>query len=107
MVVSGEPLRLNHSSDQKLRRILRKKNARVESAWHYVMPYNMIFRHTEEQAFRMDQTMQALVPLHVRAYITEAGTGRTGQARVLFKKSLYAVFQGSAGKAGRKGRRGT
>ena len=71
VMVSGEPLRLNHSSDQKLRRILRKKNARVESAWHYVMPYNMIFRHTEEQAFRMDQTMQALVPLHVRAYFTE------------------------------------
>ncbi len=71
VMVSGEPLRLNHASDRKLRRILRGRNARTESAWHYVMPYNIIFRHTEEQAWRMDQTMRRLVPLDVRAYFTE------------------------------------
>lgn len=71
IMVSGEPLRLNDSSDQKLKKILKGKNAEVESAWHYIMPYNMIFRHTESRAFQMYETMQKLVPLDVRRYFIE------------------------------------
>jgi len=71
IMVSGEPLRLNASSDQKLRKILKKKNALVESAWHYIMPYNMVFRHTETQAWQMYGTMQKLVPLDVKNYFID------------------------------------
>ena len=71
IMVSGEPLRLNDSSDQKLRKILKSKNARAESAWHYIMPYNMIFRHTEARAWQMYDTMRKLVPLDVRQYFIE------------------------------------
>lgn len=71
IMVSGEPLRLNDSSDRKLKKILKGKNAEVESAWHYIMPYNMIFRHTESRAWRMYDTMQKLVPLDVKRYFIE------------------------------------
>ena len=71
IMVSGEPLRLNHSSDHKLQKILRCKNAVVESSWHYIMPYNMIFRHTESRAWQMDDTMRKLVPLDVKQYFVD------------------------------------
>ena len=71
IMVSGDPLRLNDSSDQKLREILKRKNAKVESVWHYIMPYNMIFRHTEARAWQMVDTMRKLVPLDVRQYFVE------------------------------------
>lgn len=76
IMVGGEPLRLNDSSDQKLRKILKKKNARVESRWHYIMPYNMIFRHTEAKAFQMNRAMEELVPLDVRGYFREGKKNR-------------------------------
>lgn len=47
------------------------KNAKVESVWHYIMPYNMIFRHTEARAWQMVDTMRKLVPLDVRQYFVE------------------------------------
>ena len=78
IMVSGEPLRLNDSSDQKLKKILKRKNADVESRWHYIMPYNMIFRHTEEQAWKMNETMKRVVPLDVHQYFIK---GKTNQLR--------------------------
>lgn len=43
----------------------------MESAWHYIMPYNIIFRHTEARAWQMYDTMRKLVPLDVRQYFIE------------------------------------
>lgn len=80
IMVSGEPLRLNDSSDQKLKKILKKKNAAVKSHWHYIMPYNMIFRHTEQRALQMKKTMEELVPLDVKQYFRE---GKTNSLRPL------------------------
>ena len=68
IMVSGEPLRLNDSSDRKLKKILKGKNIAVESSWHYIMPYNMIFHHTEENAFRMYETVKNLVPMDAYEY---------------------------------------
>lgn len=50
---SGEPLRLNDDSSHSLRNILTKKGYRFGGEYHYVMPYNMIFRHTDEMASKM------------------------------------------------------
>lgn len=69
VMVSGEYMNLNHSSHLKVASILKRKNIFFESEYHYIMPYNMIFRHTEKRAFEMYQTMNALVPLDVEDYL--------------------------------------
>ena len=59
---SGEPLRLNDASSEKLVKILRKKGYVYKGEYHYVMPYNMIFRHTDEMASKMWATAKERIP---------------------------------------------
>lgn len=63
---SGEPLKLNNISSIKLTSLLKKKNIAVNNEFHYVMPYNIIFRHTDKMAFRMWDTAQKIIPLDVK-----------------------------------------
>lgn len=70
VMVSAEPLNLNHNSNDKIRRILRK-HFTFESEFHYVLGYNMIFRHTEERAYKMYDAMERIVPLDVKEYMFE------------------------------------
>lgn len=69
IMVSGEYMNLNHSSHSKLKSILKKRNLFLESEYHYLMPYNMIFRHTEKRAYDMYKTMNSLVELDVKEYL--------------------------------------
>lgn len=69
LMVSGEYMNLNHSSDNKMKRILKRRNLIIDSEYHYIMPYNMIFRHTEKRAFQMYNTMNALSELDVKDYL--------------------------------------
>lgn len=71
IMVSGEYMNLNHSSDLKLGSILKRRNFLIESEYHYLMPYNMIFRHTEKRAYQMYKTMNELVPIDVKEYLIE------------------------------------
>ncbi len=50
---SGEPLRLNDDSSATITRLLQKKGYSVRAEYHYIMPYNMIFRHTDAMASKM------------------------------------------------------
>ena len=59
---SGEPLHLNDNSSAQMIRILKKKGWRVRGEFHYIMPYNMVLRHTDELASLMWQTAQARIP---------------------------------------------
>ena len=59
---SGEPLHLNDNSSAQMIRILKKKGYRIKGEFHYVMPYNMVFRHTDEQASRMWETAKKRIP---------------------------------------------
>ena len=72
IMVSGEYMTINHSSASKLRRILRKKNYQFESDYHYVMPYNLVFRHTEQRAYRMYEAMTKIVPIDVKEYLVDS-----------------------------------
>ncbi len=63
---SGEPLKLNNISSIKLRSIMRRKGYRLENEYHYAMPYNMIFRHGDDMAYKMWQTAKKLVPIEAR-----------------------------------------
>lgn len=63
---SGEGLHLNDYSSQKCLSILTKKGYDVLSEKHVVMPYNMIYRHSDEMAKQMWIYAHAIVDLHCR-----------------------------------------
>ena len=71
IMVSGEYMTMNHHSEYKVKRILKRRNLIIESEYHYLMPYNMIFRHTEKRAYEMYKTMNALAELDVKEYLAE------------------------------------
>lgn len=63
---SGEPLRINNISSYKMRSVLKRKGYLQFAEYHYVMPYNMIFRHTDTMATKMWNTARALAPIEAR-----------------------------------------
>lgn len=63
---SGEPLKINNVSSIKFNDIMKKKGYVPGSEYHYVMPYNMIFRHTDEMAAKMKDTLDGLAPIEAR-----------------------------------------
>lgn len=63
---SGEPLKINNVSSIKFNDIMKKKGYVLMSEYHYVMPYNMIFRHTDETAVKMKNTLDNLAPIEAR-----------------------------------------
>lgn len=60
---SGEPVKMSRVSSLKLTDILKKRGLYVANEYQYVMPYNMIFRHTDHQAYVMWETAKKLIPL--------------------------------------------
>ena len=63
---SGEPLKINNISSYKMRGILKRKGYSQFAEYHYIMPYNMIFRHTDTMATNMWNTAFALAPIEAR-----------------------------------------
>jgi len=61
---SGEGLHLNDCSSQKIIRILDKKGYDVTLERHVVMPYNMIYRHSDAMAKQMWIYAQAFVKMN-------------------------------------------
>ena len=76
VMVSGEPINLNHSSSIKLNRKLKKKNIICESEYHYVLGYNMIFRHTEEKAYKLYDATMKIIPLDIEDYFIRNKTNK-------------------------------
>ena len=50
---SGEPAAANRDSSHLVNKILGKKGYEMMDEFHYVMPYNMIFRHSEDMVKMM------------------------------------------------------
>ena len=63
---SGEPLKINNMSSIRFNDIMKKKGYSPMSEYHYVMPYNMIFRHTDEMMVKMKNTLDNLAPIEAR-----------------------------------------
>ncbi len=68
---SGEPLRTNDISSIKMRALLKRRGYRQFAEYHYVMPYNMIFRHTDDRATKMWRVAKALAPIEARETMDE------------------------------------
>ncbi len=60
---SGEPLKINNISSNKIVKILQKKGYILNNEYHYVMPYNMMFRHSNAMAYKMWNTAKKLIPI--------------------------------------------
>ena len=88
MKTSGEPLALNGNSSGELIRILQKKGCRVKGEFHYVMPYNMVFRHSDELASLMWKTAQERIPQAAEQILD--GTGN--QIRPSFSAKAMSVL---------------
>ncbi len=87
---SGEPLKLNDGSCAHVYDLLKKKGYTVAGEYHYVMPYNMIFRHTDKMAARMWQAAERRIPV-------EAAEMLAGKITPLkkgpFKRMVSFVFR--------------
>lgn len=66
---SGEPLKLNNISSIKLKKILKKKNLILTNEYHYCMPYNIIFRHSDYMAYKMWKYASSLIPIDCQEII--------------------------------------
>jgi NAD-dependent dihydropyrimidine dehydrogenase PreA subunit len=66
---SGEGLALNNASSGKLIGILRRRNYHLKEEFHYLMPYCLVFRHTETMATKMLETAKAVVPIDSQSVI--------------------------------------
>lgn len=53
VMTSGEPLSFNNAAYLQAGHLLKKKGFRLYGVFHYVMPYNIIFRHSNPVASRM------------------------------------------------------
>lgn len=87
---SGEGLHLNDGSSQKLIKILKKKGYDVLFERHFVMPYNMIYRHSDEMAKQMWIYTKAMVTLSAREI--ERGV-RKKTKKNIFKRAFTATFR--------------
>ena len=67
---SGEPIKLNNISSIKLIKILTKSGYNVTNEYHYCMPYNIIFRHSDNMAYKMWQTAQAVIPYDAKELLS-------------------------------------
>jgi flavodoxin/ferredoxin len=83
---SGEGLHLNDCSSQKAYKILKKKGFVILSEQHIVMPYNMIYRHTDGMAKQMWIYAKAITKWHV----AEILDGKTEKVKQPLYKTWYA-----------------
>lgn len=60
---SGEPLKANRSAFIKPQRIAKKRGYRVLGGFSYVMPYNIIFKHSDKMAARMRNIVEKRAPV--------------------------------------------
>lgn len=82
---SGEPLEINNVSSIKMNSILKKKGYVAGSEYHYVMPYNMIFRHSDEMSVKMLDTLNNLAPIEAKEVLD-------GKVHKLSKVPLGALW---------------
>ena len=70
---SGEPSKLNHAAGITPRRVLKRRGYNVRGEFVYVMPYNIIFRHSDGMAARMWQTVETRIPKDAQTVVEGAG----------------------------------
>ncbi len=62
LMTSGEPLKLNNAAAARPWATVRKKGGEPSGSFRFVMPYNIIFRHSDKMAALMWQTALERLP---------------------------------------------
>lgn len=88
---SGEPLRLNDASSRVLCRIMSGKGYECKGEFHYVMPYNMIFRHSDKMASLMWRAVKNAVPCDAAAIAAGADAVLKAGAGAKAARAVFAV----------------
>lgn len=70
---SGEPLRFNKAAFARPRAILRKKGCTVKGCFSFVMPYNIIFRHSDKMAMRMWKAAEIQTRRYLKMILSRTG----------------------------------
>lgn len=84
---SGEPVKMNDTASVLPTRILRRRGYAVKGDIYHVMPYNIIFRHSDEMAARMDRASRIKAPHD--AFDLERGEGRTYRPNVFMRIASF------------------
>ena len=63
---SAEPMNLNNISSIKLSKILKKKGLDIQNEYHYLMPYDMIYRHKQKMAYTMWETSKKRISIEYK-----------------------------------------
>lgn len=69
---SGEPLNMNYAARFKIQKAIKRQPLVLIAQYNYVMPYNIIFRHSDERAYQMITTAKALIPIEAKEIISIA-----------------------------------
>lgn len=77
LMTSGEPLKLNNAAAARPWAAVRKKGGEPSGAFRFVMPYNIIFRHSDKMAALMWQTAVKRIP-HVAEIIVNGEKSELG-----------------------------
>ena len=96
MKTSGEPLSVNDDSSSRFVRVLAKKGYAYKGEFHFVMPYNMIFRHTDEMAAKMWQTAKARIPSAAKKMINGEEHDKKIPMKAKIVRSVVAIEHGGA-----------
>ena len=87
---SGEPLRLNDAAGITPVRILKKRGYSVKGEFSYVMPYNIIFKHSDPMAARMWRAAE----LRISRDASEIAQGRGAKKKVdIFRRFVSFILR--------------
>lgn len=89
VTTSGEPLTLNDCAFVRVGKLLGKNGYEVSGEYRFVMPYNIIFRHSDEMAARMWKVAEKGVSDAAKEIL--GGKKRTTEVGI-GKKAVSAAF---------------
>lgn len=84
---SGEALKFNNAAAIRPINILKKKDYTVKGCFHFIMPYNIIFRHSDPMAARMWRAATIKTPAYVQKIIK-------GEEEIINVDSLSRAISG-------------
>lgn len=85
---SGEPLKLNDGSCARVSDLLKKRGYAVSGEYHYVMPYNMIFRHSDGMAARMWRAARLRIPAEAKEMLE----GKKSKLKKMYSRGRSLSF---------------
>lgn len=85
----GEPSKLNDAAGISPKRILKKKGYAAAGEFSYVMPYNILFRHSDGMAVRMWQAAERRISRDV--FRVDALGGETKRVNLVRRAAAFAL----------------